>query len=403
MRLGVYSSIAFSTSAGLAVAGGASVEVRREDTGALATIYADRDGAVALANPFTADADGRFEFFAAGLDAGYEVTVDDGTDTYTVNNQPIGMGQYVDVFTTVITPTQLSANTNNWEPTGIDTCAAIRVSADAHDRQLTGIAAPASGESKDIWLINVNTNRILLVHNSGSSSAGNKLYIGGGQDMVLDVHQAVRLKYDDTSSAWRVLIPEGRAPVTTKYTASGTHTRAAGARNLLLYAKGAGGSGASSSSAANGGGGGEGEEGWRWVTASSFGASQTVTIGAGGASVAQNLNTNGNSGGTTSIGTLLTAVGGSGGSAGNVGAAGGPGGNGGTGGDWYMPGANGMSGGDTGGAATGIYAMGGGKGGGNNSATAGKANSGGGGRGGNTGTASGAGGTGIVVITEFFD
>lgn len=53
----------------------ASVAVRREDTGALASLFSDRDGLVATANPITADEFGRFAFHVAGLVGGYRITV----------------------------------------------------------------------------------------------------------------------------------------------------------------------------------------------------------------------------------------------------------------------------------------------------------------------------------------
>ena len=93
MALGIYSSVALLTglTGNVSVAASASIEVRREDTGALASIFSDRAGGSGLANPFTADTDGRFEFYAAGLDKGYQVKATKGTETTTLNNQPVGL------------------------------------------------------------------------------------------------------------------------------------------------------------------------------------------------------------------------------------------------------------------------------------------------------------------------
>jgi hypothetical protein len=98
MAFGIYTNAAFSNSSGIAAAALAEVEVRREDTGALASIFADRDGVTPLDNPFLADANGRFEFYAAGLPDGYEVTVTDAeANSHTLNYQAIGTAQYQDV------------------------------------------------------------------------------------------------------------------------------------------------------------------------------------------------------------------------------------------------------------------------------------------------------------------
>lgn len=125
------------------------------------------------------------------------------------------------------------------------------------------------------------------------------------------------------------------------FTSSGTYTPTAGMLYCYVYMVGGGASGggcAASAAAGNYGaaaGGSAGEYAEGVFSAATIGASQTVTIGAGGAAPAAGQN-NGNSGGTTSLGALLTAVGGTGGqasptgatSSGNTGAAGGTGGTG---------------------------------------------------------------------------
>jgi hypothetical protein len=99
------------------------------------------------------------------------------------------------------------------------------------------------------------------------------------------------------------------------FTSSGTWTKpslAAGSR-VLIQAWGGGGSGGKSSSFGAGGGGGGGYK-ERWVTLSAMGATETVTVGAGGASLSSNGF--GNVGGSTTVGTFITAYGGGGGNQG---------------------------------------------------------------------------------------
>lgn len=98
MTLAIYNSAAFTNASGVAVAPNADVEVRRMDTGALATLWSDEAGTVPLANPATAlaDANGRFQFYAAGIDRGYSVKVTKGADTYTLPNQAIGTAAQLD-------------------------------------------------------------------------------------------------------------------------------------------------------------------------------------------------------------------------------------------------------------------------------------------------------------------
>ena len=74
----------------------ASVEVRDESTGALATIYSGPSGG-ALSNPFTAGVDGLARFYAP--DGSYKITATSGSNIATYRHVPIGMSQYVDIGT----------------------------------------------------------------------------------------------------------------------------------------------------------------------------------------------------------------------------------------------------------------------------------------------------------------
>ncbi len=114
------------------------------------------------------------------------------------------------------------------------------------------------------------------------------------------------------------------------FTGSGTWSKPAGyasTSRVLIQCWGAGGSGSKNSFACcgiikQGGGGGGGGYNYRWTTLSALGATETVTIGAGGTAVSA-ANTSGNSGGTTSFGSLTYAYGGAGGSSGGAGGGGG--------------------------------------------------------------------------------
>lgn len=103
-----------------------------------------------------------------------------------------------------------------------------------------------------------------------------------------------------------------------EFTSSGTYTVPTGATWARIIAIGGGGGGGNSTTVGRySGGGGSGAYVDKWVQVTA-GATHTVTIGAGG--VSQTTSANGNDGGTTSVGTLVSALGGSGGG-GNASAA----------------------------------------------------------------------------------
>lgn len=75
----------------------AQVEVRLESSGALAAIYADRDGNTPLANPFNADENGFARFYAAG--GAYKITASLGAFSQTFRHVAIGLLGEQDVAT----------------------------------------------------------------------------------------------------------------------------------------------------------------------------------------------------------------------------------------------------------------------------------------------------------------
>ena len=89
MSLAIYTSAAWTANGGLQVADNATIEVRRESDGALATIYSDREGEEPITNPSAfGDEFGRFQFFAG--DGEYRVKVSQDGNEYTLRYQSVG-------------------------------------------------------------------------------------------------------------------------------------------------------------------------------------------------------------------------------------------------------------------------------------------------------------------------
>jgi hypothetical protein len=218
-----------------------------------------------------------------------------------------------------------------------------------------------------------------------------------------------------------------------EFTSSDTWTKDAGLQRIRVQAWGAGGGGGrgDGSSAGTGGGGGGYFE--KWLEASELGATETVTIGTGGAGAA--TSGNGSAGSNTTFGSLLTAYPGTGGGGNSTDPTSGSGGDiqasgtlfrgagsqaagtpgigvywgGAAGGKNNGGAANALFGGAGGGSSSGtsqysggtsIYGGNGGAGGNNVAGTVGSVPGGGGG--GANDAAGGAGGAGKVIVTEYY-
>lgn len=105
------------------------------------------------------------------------------------------------------------------------------------------------------------------------------------------------------------------------FTVSGTYTPSPGLVNVVIEVIGAGGGGGgcvavTTTTISSGGGGGGGGYAQKSVTAATIGVSQIVTIGAGG--IQGTPSVNGGTGGTTSVGAIISATGGGGGTSGTA-------------------------------------------------------------------------------------
>lgn len=180
-----------------------------------------------------------------------------------------------------------------------------------------------------------------------SSNANNAVSWGAGvKDIFIDAAAAVFHSLQSTMDT--TLFASVKVTVRTT---TGTFTKDAKCLQARVRIVGAGGGGGGTTAtdgteSASGAGGGGGEYAEGYFTSATIGASQTVTIGAGGTAAS---GANGGTGGTTSFGALMTALGGSGGEVGtgtslNATEAGGAGGSGGTGGSFRVAGSDGGNG-----------------------------------------------------------
>jgi|SRR5262245_2563165 len=104
--------------------------------------------------------------------------------------------------TNVITPVQLTANTNDYAPPNVQSAAVIRINSSiAID--LTGLLAASISHMK--MLVNVGGNTITVKQASASSAVINRFRCPGAADYSLTQSKAVWIWYDSASTVWQVI------------------------------------------------------------------------------------------------------------------------------------------------------------------------------------------------------
>lgn len=103
-----------------------------------------------------------------------------------------------------ISPSQITSNQNDYNPTGLSTATVLRLSTDA-SRNITGLQGGADGRL--IFIHNVGSNNIVLKDADTNSSAANRFAFSA--DITMAADDGVILQYDSTSSRWRCI---GKSP-----------------------------------------------------------------------------------------------------------------------------------------------------------------------------------------------
>lgn len=99
-----------------------------------------------------------------------------------------------------ISPAQITANQNDYNPTGLADASVLRLSTDA-SRNLTSIAGGSDG--RVLLILNIGSNNLVLKDDDGATgTAGNRFALSG--DVTLAGDQGAIIWYDSTSSRWRI-------------------------------------------------------------------------------------------------------------------------------------------------------------------------------------------------------
>lgn len=107
-------------------------------------------------------------------------------------------------LTGAITPS-ISANTNDWAPTGFDTTELILVSSSG-TYDITGIAGGSKGKTFVLFVV---TGNITLKSESASSVAANRIVMSA--EPLLEAGDGAIFTYDAVNSRWRPIITRTKA------------------------------------------------------------------------------------------------------------------------------------------------------------------------------------------------
>lgn len=109
-------------------------------------------------------------------------------------------------LSSIISPTQLTGNQNDYAPASFSTCFAIRQDVDATGRTITGLAGGAVG--RVVCILNIATgvtNIITLTNEDAASTAANRFALPNSASILIRPNGSLMLWYDTTSSRWRAV------------------------------------------------------------------------------------------------------------------------------------------------------------------------------------------------------
>lgn len=101
------------------------------------------------------------------------------------------------------TATQLTANTNDWNPGSLFSGLLLRASTDSW-RTVSGLISPPMDRST-LLITNAGSNDLQLLHQSTASSAANRFALSGNNDLLLKSGDTAFLAYFD--ARWHALFP----------------------------------------------------------------------------------------------------------------------------------------------------------------------------------------------------
>lgn len=135
----------------------------------------------------------------AHIDLEYDAALNGGVGGWELMNPAAETGlSSVVAFSGFLTPSTLTADQNDYNPTGLSAASTLRISSNAA-RQITGLAGGSRGRA--LFLHNVGAYTITLPAESASSAVANRFASG----ITIDAGDSALIEYDDTSARWRAV------------------------------------------------------------------------------------------------------------------------------------------------------------------------------------------------------
>lgn len=106
----------------------------------------------------------------------------------------------------VISPPQITANQDDYTPTGWSAADVVRLDLNAN-RDITGFGAVAGYKRKTLFNI-TNNRRLKIKNNNAGSLAANRVLCVDNKDYDLKKNGVVVIIYDDLAGAWRIEGPK---------------------------------------------------------------------------------------------------------------------------------------------------------------------------------------------------
>ena len=139
------------------------------------------------------------ELAAAGTLTGAELLhlVQSGNSRQSTVKKLLQLLQGIDV----ISPSQITADQNDYAPTGLVDAGVLRLSTDA-ERAITGLTAGSAVDPRKL-IINTGLFSLTLQSEDAASSAANRFALDGPDELYVRPGGTCQLFYDVTSARWR--------------------------------------------------------------------------------------------------------------------------------------------------------------------------------------------------------